>query len=447
MQNKELKLDSIESIEKEIDKHVLSNKEIALNQLNKILSLLPIEIATLIEGAFKYQRIPKEYMLSAVLFAFSNAAGLAFKINCMNYTNYSNLYFALIGSRGDTKSPAMDLAIGPLNNYDSREYTEYKIKEKQIQDALPNEAEEVIRKQLFVQNATIEAAMFTHYKNPYSIGVFIDELSFLIEKMANKNNSEGAVWRTFLLQGNTNKHVDVSRRTTDSYRIEKSYPTLLGSIQYQFIPKMFANGNLESGLIDRLLFTYKLTSNKKISKEIFPSSIVENYSVLLTNLFSYRRSIEETKHEFSVLLDESANSKIISYSQDILNKQDNLGDYEKEYTSKMMINIHKLTLLAHLIKNASIQSFQSKITTKSVDLAILLNEFYFTNFKIVLENKGKVFDEKYFTKEVFLRAIKNGASQTDVIKITALSKGQVSKKWNQYLEEGNWKLETNQQNS
>jgi hypothetical protein len=48
----------------------------------------------------------------------------------------------------------------------------------------------------------------------------------------------------FFLQGNTNKHIDISRKTTDSYRIEKSYPTLMGSIQTQFIPKLFADGNL-----------------------------------------------------------------------------------------------------------------------------------------------------------------------------------------------------------
>jgi hypothetical protein len=67
------------------------------------------------------------------------------------------------------------------------------------------------------------------------------------------------------LQGNTNKHIDISRKTTDSYRIEKSYPTLMGSIQTQFIPKLFADGNLESGLIDRFLFTSKLTSNDTLS--------------------------------------------------------------------------------------------------------------------------------------------------------------------------------------
>jgi hypothetical protein len=38
-------------------------------------------------------------MFSSILFAYSNAAGLAFSINAMGYTNYSNLYFGCRQSR------------------------------------------------------------------------------------------------------------------------------------------------------------------------------------------------------------------------------------------------------------------------------------------------------------------------------------------------------------
>jgi hypothetical protein len=53
--------------------------------------------------------------------------------------------------------------------------------------------------------------------------------------MANKNSNEGSLAHFFT--GNTNKHIDISRKTTDSYRIEKSYPTLMGP----FKPSLFLN--------------------------------------------------------------------------------------------------------------------------------------------------------------------------------------------------------------
>lgn len=94
------------------------------------------------------------------------------------------------------------------------------------------------------------------------------------------------------MQGNTNKHIDISRKTTDSYRIEKSYPTLMGSIQNQFIPKLFADGNLESGLINRFLFTSKLTSNNILSITKIAVATLKRYSASFLKLLNYRIDIE-----------------------------------------------------------------------------------------------------------------------------------------------------------
>jgi hypothetical protein len=99
---------NINDIKNSIYNIFLTNKEIAENQLEQIIASMPSNISNIINDAHKHKRIPKEYLFSSILFACSNAAGLAFSINAMGYTNYSNLYFAIVGSRGDIKSPAMD---------------------------------------------------------------------------------------------------------------------------------------------------------------------------------------------------------------------------------------------------------------------------------------------------------------------------------------------------
>ena len=137
--------------------------------------------------------------------------------------------YQLIGSRGDMKSPAMELATEPLNQYDSIKYREFKEQSKGTEFEEP-----IIRKQLLIQDATIEAAYLKHYQNPCSLGIYIDELYQLIEKMGNPSSKDGPAWRTFFLQGNTNKHIDISRKTVESFRLDKSYPVLLGSIQTEF---------------------------------------------------------------------------------------------------------------------------------------------------------------------------------------------------------------------
>lgn len=428
-------LNSKTDIEKAINNIVLTEEEKAKLQLNKIISKLPKILQKLIDEAFKHKRISKEYLLSSMLFAYSNAAGLAFNIKCMNYTNYANLYFVIVGSRGDVKSPAMDLATKPIKNYDDKHYNTYLQDVKDNTNDINSIEEEINRKQLLLQDATIEATQFAHSKNPYSIGVMNDELLFLIEKMANKNSNEGSAWRTFLLQGSTNKHIDIARKTTHSYRIKQSYPTLLGSTQTQFIPKFFANGNLESGLIDRLLFTTKLTNNDKLSKgKIDPYSILK-YNESVVELLDYRTAIENDMNEenpksLNIKLTQGAENKIYEYSQKLINRQKILHDETHQYISKMQISIHKITLLIHLITNISQGEIQSEITENSVELAILLNEFYYTNFKIVLNQTNNTIDKKLVLKEIINLAKENNAEQKDVVAITGKSKGYISKLWN-----------------
>ena len=111
-----MEIDSLKDIEEAILEHSSSLEDKAVRQLHQIIDKLPPYIGKLINEAFEHKRIPKEYLLTSILFAFSNTAGLAIRLDAMGYSNYGNIYAAIIGSRGDVKSPAMDLATEPLKN-------------------------------------------------------------------------------------------------------------------------------------------------------------------------------------------------------------------------------------------------------------------------------------------------------------------------------------------
>jgi peptide methionine sulfoxide reductase MsrB len=414
---------TLNQISDNINKASMCNKDIARIQLEQIITKMPSHIQNIIEDAFKYKRIPKEYLLSSALFAYGNAAGLAFSITAMSYENFANLYFAIVGSRGDSKSPPMELATNPLKKHDDENYRDFN---KRKED---DPTSTFKRKQYLLQDATIEAALYVHYQNPYSIGIFVDELFGLIQKMSNKNSNEGAAWRTFLLQGNTNKLVDISRKTTDSYRIERSCPSLMGSIQSQFIPKLFADGNLESGLIDRLLFTTKLTSNEIVTNKKIPTEVLDGYSFPLNNILQYRNEIENNTQikSINIKLSIESDKKILEYIQSLVHLQKKQSDHTYEYIAKMQINILKLILSVHLIKHAKTSSFENEITLDTIETAILLNEFYFTNFKIILEDL-KTDETKDLTPDELIRyAIKNNKTQKEVIDFTGIHKSTVSR--------------------
>ena len=285
----------------------------------------------------------------------------------------------------------------------------------------------------YFQNSTIEAAKFAHFKNPYSLGVFVDEIVSLFDKISNKNNSEGSQWNTFLLQGYTNQHIDISRKTTDSYRMKASYPTILGSIQTQLLPELFAHGNLESGFVDRILFTPRLTTNNKLSKSRLPDETINSYEESLRNLLYYRQHIEGDRASLSLNLCSDAEEILHIYAQNLITKQQHLPSIHREYNSKMQINIYKLIIVMHLMVNSADSEFQNPITVETVDLSMCVNEFFFANFKLITSSHVNVIDDKTFNEALIKKAIRNGGTQSHIIGVTGISKSQASKLWNKYL--------------
>ena len=69
---------SVKDIENKIIEKSESTNDQTLKVLEEIISDLPDNHKQLINQAFEYKRIPKEYLFSSILFAYSNACGMAF---------------------------------------------------------------------------------------------------------------------------------------------------------------------------------------------------------------------------------------------------------------------------------------------------------------------------------------------------------------------------------
>ena len=416
---------SVKDIETKIIEKSESKNDTTLKVLEEIINDLPDNHKELINQAFEYKRIPKEYLFSSIIFAYSNACGLAFCLNSMGFKNYGNLYLALIGSRGDMKSPAMELATEPLNQYDSLKYREFKDQLKGAEFEEP-----IIRKQLLIQDATIEAAYLKHYQNPCSLGIYVDELYQLIEKMGNPSSKDGPAWRTFFLQGNTNKHIDISRKTVESFRLDKSYPVLLGSIQTEFSHKIFEGGNLESGLVDRILFTDKLTHNSQLSGKDINSEVQKTYKDNLLRVLELRKDWSETNHEetcIRISCNPAAENKLREYSQELLNIQEESDPTKVAYINKMLINIHKITLVLHAMKESQHAGFSNIIDVDTVIQAIRIMKFYELNFENISKKYSKNNWVKLNHKAVLLKGKENGATCEQIAAVLGVNKSTVSR--------------------
>ncbi|MEP5254327.1 MAG: DUF3987 domain-containing protein [Winogradskyella arenosi] len=418
-----------ETISAELQNLTKSSLEKSRDLLSSIINRLPNEYRELIESTFLYKRVPKEYMLSSILFTVSTSVGLTFYLQALGYRNYANLYFTIIGSRGDAKTEAMKIATKPIKLIDDKFYNDH------LTDVSNTNSEEDTpkRKQVLVQNATIEAAHKIHSDNPNSVGILIDEIFALVEKMGNPNSRDGIAWRNFLLEGYTNGYIDISRKTSESFRINESCPTLLGGLQHQFIPKLIANGNLESGFIDRQLFTPKLTNNPKLHKGNADAKIMENYIKSIKNMLDYKFQSEQDYEEikqFEIRMTDKAHERLFQYTQDLIDRQSMAKPIIKEYISKMQISIHKLCINVFMMFHSYKSEFRQLLTLENVELAISLNEFYLMNFRIVLDDNINIETKEPTVDDIIKMAKRNNSTQKAVVEVTGLHKGTISKKWN-----------------
>lgn len=98
----------------------------------------------------------------------------------------------------------------------------------------------------------------------------------------------------------------------------------------------------------------------------------------------------------------------------------------KGYIAKLMISVHKLTLLVHLINNSQNSNFQSTIKPETADTAILLCEFYFTNFKIIIDENRET-TKKVDLDAVLELSIKNDIPQVIIANLMGVSESKVSR--------------------
>ena len=415
MENNSKKI-NISKIKEQIKETVLSDTEKLIQLRNEIIIRLPKEYRDLIEESFKLKRVPKEYLLVSILYAVGVASGKKFYTNVANYKNYANAFFVIIGSRGDNKSEALKIATKSIKCKDNNYYEDFK---HASIDKSDKNKEQPVRKRYLLQDATPESCVLEHYNNPNSIGLYFDELYGYIAKMNNSNSEDGNKARVFLCSSYTNDPVDVSRKTTESFRIPVPCPSLLGGIQNEFIPDLFSKDNMSIGFVDRLLFIQKLESNTIYYRNKVDNDILKGYEKCIDNILD-----EPVSNQKQIKYSASAVEELHSYIEKLIHLKEKSESPKHQYISKLQISIHKLAIILHLIKNSKDSSFNKELDLDTIKLAIDLNEFFKMNFEILLKQKGENFPDSI---NVLKLGLKNKAPQDHIASVVGKTPSWVTK--------------------
>ena len=410
---------SMNGVKEPDDKQVKTKKEEALDQLNHILDGLPESYSNFINEAFLYKRVPKEYLLSAVLYSSSLAMGKVLYTNQLGYKNFANGYYIILGSRGDGKSQAMNLATGPIVEKEDEMNLNYEHAKRNKGD----EDEEPVRKRYQSFDTTPEALERDHFYNQRGIGCNYDEMHDIIGQMSDRNSTSGQKHKVILLKGFNNGTVDVSRKTSESFRISKTYISLLGGLQKQFTKKLLSGGNLESGLVDRILFVNLLEDNYQLSNSNMKDRTLDKYNQCINTIIEF--SDENKESEVFVDYSKDARNRLRNYVQSLLNEQKVAEGHIREYLAKLQIYIHKTAIQVHILNGSITSNFRADIDLETVEMAIKINEFYKLNFQIMLEE----LDRPSINKDDVVRmGHVNGATQKEIASVVGHQLPYVSKK-------------------
>jgi hypothetical protein len=188
--------------------------------------------------------------------AIPDSIELQVKKHDRGWTESARLWTALVGMPSTKKTPTLREAIRPLARIDAAYAREYATA-KQVYDDLPSDERKQTtkpeRKQLKLEDTSIEAAQEVLRDNSNGVLCLADELSGWFGSMDKYNSGRGAAKdRGFWLQAWNGGSYSVNRVTRSSYLIENLSVSVLGGIQPDLIRKA-ADESHDDGLIQRLL--------------------------------------------------------------------------------------------------------------------------------------------------------------------------------------------------
>jgi hypothetical protein len=337
------------------------------------LSVFPKELEDIIIELNNNLYFPIDYLAPSILFTASVALGKSAKINLKDgWSEYANVYIALVGSPGVTKSPPLKNATSPLNDIDKKNYDHYRHQKQQYDNNISNDIIDppVLIKHL-VNDITLESLYQVHSNNPNGIGVYKDELLSWIKDMVRyRNGSDEQAWNSIF----SNAQVSVNRVGSDPLLIIDPFISVIGTIQPGVMRQFISESRQSSGFIDRVLFCYPDSFRvNKWNNNGINADTKSNYKSIIDKLLSL-------SGDDPVILNFSADASSLweeFYNNNQLKKNDpNIPDSIKGIYAKMDSYVPRLALILQALYWASDSGTLSEIDEKAMQGAIDLSKYF-----------------------------------------------------------------------
>ena len=415
------------------------------------LDAFPEKVQEIILNLHREDGYSMEYTAIAILSATATAIGNSYHV-CIrgSWVNSPCLYIILVGLPGQGKTPPLDFAYKPIQDYDydlackfEDDYDSFQASQAEKgkgDNSCQMEKPKLI--QTILSDFTPEAMMRQHYNNQRGIVILVDEIMGMFNSI-NRYNDNPLI--TQLLTAYSGKQLKVTRCNNPVPIIIRSpCINIIGTTQTQRIAEFFTNENVASGLIDRFMFVLPKDQKPPLWGE--PDKGTLTVPVKRSSAMEWERIVrkllekdcpigDDGKTLVPIVLNFSDDAKAFFFEwRDRLCQEAYSANHAGIVDSRVMkmdSNVGRLALVFQLMKWASGESHNQYINLDSVKSAIRVHQYLedsycriasvVTDNALDLEKREflKLLGESFTTAEAIAAGAEVGMSESGVKKSLA----------------------------
>lgn len=414
---------------------------------------------------------PMDYIVAAMTTVAACAVGKQAHIRMGEYTNYANIYMALVGYSGSNKSVPLKIAVKPLVDRDSELVERYNnvrdsvamqnkfITKMNNKKKLLEELEPLVPQpkeyRLVITNATQEVRdkyLSNNSDTSYGLLTYYDELAGMFEQFGRYTSGRGSEITDLLsIWDNSTFSVSRKNREENTLVVHNPFMSIIGTIQNDRLARLFSQeGFTSNGFNSRWLFAmpeyqpvpFLEPMGRKPEVECWWGEYIDYLLKLKTHMH------EENEIEFTG--DSAAEELYTDWINHIKAKENDIpvtaaSDYTRQIYAKIQKHFPKWILATHFLTD---RCEQKTISRKEVEVAIdAMNYFIYTSTNVknmvnqVVNQKMELVDrnggisqpsqprvnQSFLTYQEWKKAEKDGMSQKEFADTHNFSKQYVNK--------------------
>ncbi|MFR9641124.1 MAG: DUF3987 domain-containing protein [Rikenellaceae bacterium] len=355
------------------------------------LHVFPKKFQDIARSASSCMGFPLDYIAASMMFAAAVAVGNSYAVHTFGtWRECCSMYMAIVGQSGTNKSHPMSFAMAPLLRFDREQYRAFKLayaEYQQLSGLSKKEREELGHneplspprfRKFIVSDITPEGVAHIHEQNPRGLCLYADELKAWIN---NFNRYSKGSEEQFWLSNFSGKPIIVDRRSSErGILVERSYISVMGSIQMSRLADLAKGERSDNGFIDRVLFVVPQNLEKKCwSRDELPMHIEPHWESILNHLIGLELPLNEFGDPDPIKLSYSEAAKERLYEWQRTNVElcnNELDERLVGVYSKLEIYVSRFALILQMIRWACGVSERVQIDTESIEGAIAITEYF-----------------------------------------------------------------------